>query len=80
MLLGGVASAHPVGDDTQPNCHGQRVSHGASHSEIKGGHGLTPVERRDLLVEFGVIPEGTNLGVWNKFIATCPAPEPPPED
>jgi hypothetical protein len=74
----GIASAHPVGDDSEPNCHGQRVSHGASHSEVHGGHGLTPVERRDLLVEFGVIPEGTNLGEWNQFIKTCPPPEEPP--
>jgi hypothetical protein len=75
---GGVALAHPVGDISEPNCHGQRVSHGASHSPVHEGHGLTPVERRDLLVEFGVIPEGTNLGEWNKFVKTCPPPMPPP--
>jgi hypothetical protein len=70
----GMALAHPVGDDSEPNCHGQRVSHGASHSKVHDGHGLTPVERRDMFVEMGLIPEGTNLGEWNKFVKTCPPP------
>ena len=72
-------TAHPVGDASEPNCHGQRVSHGASHSKIHGGHGLTPVERRDLAEEL-FQEEIPNLGVWNKFIKTCPEPpfsEPP---
>ena len=39
------------------------------------GHGLTPVERRDLVEEFtGPI----TVGEWNKFIKTCPPPEQPP--
>jgi hypothetical protein len=71
----GVAIAHPVGDASEPNCHGQRVSHGASHSDIHGGHELTPVVRRDLVEEFvGPI----TVGEWNKFIKTCPPPEEPP--
>jgi hypothetical protein len=75
LLSPGVASAHPVGDDSQPNCHGQRVSHGASHSPVHEGHGLTPVERRDFVEEFvGPI----TVGEWNKFIKTCPPPEEPP--
>ena len=74
LASGGIALAHPVGDDSEPNCHGQRVSHGASNSKVHGGHGLTPVERRDMLVEMGIIPEGTNLGEWNMFIKTCPPP------
>lgn len=71
----GVTSAHPVGDASQPSCHGQRVSHGASHSPVKEGHGLTPVERRDIVQEF-VGP--LTMGEWHKFIKTCPPPEQPP--
>jgi len=72
-------AAHPVGEASEPNCLGQRVSHGASHSPVHGGHGLTPVERRDLVEElFGEdIP---NLGVWVKFVKQClepPFTEPP---
>jgi hypothetical protein len=74
-LSSGVTSAHPVGDASEPNCHGQRVSHGASHSPVHEGHGLTPVERRDLVEEFtGPI----TVGEWNKFIKTCPPPGEPP--
>ncbi|MCV0402668.1 MAG: hypothetical protein K5924_03040 [Chloroflexi bacterium] len=72
-------AAHPVGHASEPNCHGQRVSHGASHSKVHGGHGLTPVERRDLVEElFG--EEIPNLGLWNKFVKQClepPFEEPP---
>ena len=72
-------TAHPVGDASEPNCLGQRVSHGASHSPVHGGHGLTPVERRDLVEElFGEdIP---NIGVWIQFVKQClepPFTEPP---
>ena len=66
-------AAHPVGNASEPNCHGQRVSHGASHSAVHGGHGLTPVERRDLAEQLLQV-EIPNLGVWNKFIKTCPEP------
>lgn len=72
----GIASAHPVGDASEPNCHGQRVSHGASHSKVHGGHGLTPGERRDFIEEF--IGEEITLGEWHQFIKTCPPPEQPP--
>lgn len=68
-------AAHPVGDASQPNCHGQRVSHGASHSPVHGGHGMTPVERRDLAEQI-FNEEIPNLGVWNKFIKLCLAPPP----
>ena len=68
-------AAHPVGDASQPNCHGQRVSHGASHSPVHGGHGLTPVERRDLAEQI-FNEEIANLGEWNKFIKLCLAPPP----
>ena len=75
VLSPAIALAHPVGDESEPSCHGQRVSHGASHSPIHGGHGLTPVERRDIVEEFvGPI----SVGEWNKFIKTCPPPEEPP--
>ena len=84
LLLGasGTASAHPVGTADEPNCHGQRVSHGASHSAVHEGHGDlefgggTPRERRDIIVElFG---EEFTVGEWNKFIKTCPPPMMPP--
>ena len=66
-------SAHPVGTADDPNCLGMRVSHGANHSPVQDGHGLTPVERRDLAEElFG--EEIPNIGVWIKFVKTCPAP------
>ena len=68
-----LALAHPVGDASEPNCHGQRVSHGANHSPIQEGHGLTPVERRDAVEVF--LGEDITVGEWNKFIKTCPAPE-----
>jgi hypothetical protein len=72
----GNVSAHPVGDVTEPSCHGQRVSHGANHSPIQEGHQLTPVERRDAIEQmFG---ENITVGEWNQFIATCPAPPPQP--
>ena len=67
--------AHPVGDASEPNCHGQRVSHGASHSPVHEGHELTPVERRDAVEEF---TGPLTVGEWNQFIKTCPPPEEPP--
>lgn len=46
VLTGGVASAHPVGTHGDPNCFGQRISHGSSD------HGQTPKERAAGLQEF----------------------------
>ena len=73
LLLGaGVAGAHPVGNATEPSCHGQRVSHGASHSPVHGGHGLTPIERRDLAEEmFG---EEISMHEWHQFVKMCLPP------
>jgi len=68
----GIAQAHPVGDASEPNCHGQRVSHGASHSPVHEGHQLTPVDRRDIIEE--ITGEDITVGEWNKFIKTCPPP------
>jgi hypothetical protein len=82
FMGGGMASAHPVGDATEPNCHGQRVSHGASHSKVHEGHGDlefgggTPPERRDIVE--GFINEDITVGEWHMFIKTCPAPGEPP--
>ena len=45
---GGSALAHPVGTPGEPNCYGNRVSHGSSKSEVHEGHGLTPVERVEI--------------------------------
>jgi hypothetical protein len=73
LFLGsGLAAAHPVGDASEPNCHGQRVSHGASHSPVHEGHGLTPGERRDAIEQF--LGFEISIGEWNKFIKTCPPP------
>jgi hypothetical protein len=67
------AAAHPVGTAGEPNCLGQRISHGANHSPIQEGHALTPVERWKLAEEyFGV--EIPTLGDWIKFVKTCPPP------
>ena len=47
----GLASAHTVGTPGEPNCFGQRISHGSSV------HGLTPKERAaglQALVDEGV--------------------------
>lgn len=75
LLLGaGVAAAHPVGTQGEPNCHGQRVSHGASHSPVFEGHGLTPVERRDAIEE--ILGIQITVGEWNQHIKLC---LPPPD-
>ena len=68
----GIVQAHPVGDASEPNCHGQRVSHGASHSPVHDGHGLTPVDLRDFIGD--LTGEELTVGEWNKFIKTCPPP------
>ncbi len=39
LATAGAAAAHPVGTPGEPNCFGQRVSHGSSD------HKLTPKER-----------------------------------
>ncbi len=68
----GVAAAHTVGDASEPNCHGQRVSHGANHSPVQDGHGLTPVERRDAIE--AILGTDITVGEWNKHIKLCEAP------
>ena len=81
FIFTGVAYAHPVGTADEPNCHGQRVSHGANRSPVQEGHGElefgggTPPHRRDLVEAF--LGEEITVGEWHKFIKTCPAPEPP---
>jgi hypothetical protein len=73
LALAMPVAAHVVGTAGDPNCLGMRVSHGASHSPIWEGHGLTPVERRDLAEQvFG--EEIPTIGDWIKFVKTCPAP------
>jgi len=73
LALALPVSAHVVGTAGDPNCLGMRVSHGASHSPVWDGHGLTPVERRDLAEQvFG--EEIPTIGDWIKFVKTCPAP------
>ena len=75
LVIGsGIASADTVGDASQPNCHVQRVSHGAKSAQA-GGHELTPVERRDIIETFPDVGSIT-VGEWNKFIKTCPPPQP----
>lgn len=67
------AMAHPVGTAGEPNCLGQRISHGANHSPVQQGHGLTPVERRDLAEQFFGEEIGS-VGDLIKFVKTCPPP------
>ena len=61
----GGASAHPVGEADDPNCHGQRVSHGSSD------HGITPKDRAGFL--------GISVKEFHQFVRQCepPPPEPP---
>ena len=40
-----TAYAHPVGPPGEPDCYGNRISHGSSHSAKHEGHGWTPPER-----------------------------------
>jgi hypothetical protein len=55
----GGASAHPVGQDpSEPNCYGQRVSHGSSV------HGDTPKDRAGY--------QGTSVREWHQFVKQCP--------
>ena len=69
----GGASAHPVGDASEPNCHGQRVSHG-SKAETAGGHGWTPKERAEMLGE--QLEQDVSVKEFHQFVRPC---EPPPE-
>ena len=54
LTTAGAAAAHPVGTPGEPNCFGQRVSHGSSD------HELTPKERAAALqfvvYESGFVP------------------------
>lgn len=50
-LTTGVALAHPVGVEGEPDCFGARISHGSANFHANEGHGLTPVERAALLEE-----------------------------
>jgi hypothetical protein len=50
-LTAGVALAHPVGVEGEPDCFGMRISHGSASFHADGGHELTPVERAALLEE-----------------------------
>ena len=81
FLGGGVALAHPVGSADEPNCHGQRVSHGASRSKVHEGHGElefgggTPPHRRDIIE--GFLGVEITVGEWHQHIKLCLPPEPP---
>lgn len=57
----GTANAHPVGDASEPNCFGQRVSHGSSD------HGDTPKDRAGYL--------GTSVREWGQFARQCAPPD-----
>lgn len=77
LAFASPVAAHPVGEASEPNCLGQRMSHGASHSPVHDGHGLTPIERRDLLRE--TFPEDADITVSEmiQFIKLCLPPLPP---
>ena len=62
----GAASAHPVGDASEPNCHGQRVSHGNSKEHGK----LSPVDRAAFF--------DISVREWHEGIRQCPSPDQPP--
>ena len=51
MLTAGVALAHPVGLEGEPDCFGVRISHGSANFHADEGHGWTPVERAAMLEE-----------------------------
>ena len=70
-------AAHPVGEASEPNCFGQRISHGASRSPVHGGHGLTPVERRDVLRVTFPEDEDITIAEMMQFIKMCFEPLPP---
>jgi len=72
-------AAHPVGEASVPNCFGQRIRHGSSHSPVHGGHGLTPVERRDLLRVTFPEDAGITMSEMMQFIKMCFEPLPPGE-
>lgn len=62
----GAASGHPVGEADEPNCHGQRISHGSS-AEAAGGHGITPKDRAGF--------NDISVREFQQFVRQC---EPPP--
>lgn len=57
-VSGGTANAHTVGVPGQANCHGKRVSHGASN------HGLTPRQRAAFLTEIANEPDAGEFGAF----------------
>lgn len=68
VMVVGPAGAHPVGDSSEPNCHGQRISHGSSD------HGLTPKERAEMASElFG---EDISVREMQEFVRMCLPPPP----
>ena len=77
MALALPVAAHPVGEASEPNCFGQRISHGASRSPVHGGHGLTPVERRDVLRVTFPEDEDITIAEMMQFIKMCFEPLPP---
>jgi hypothetical protein len=50
-LTAGIAFAHTVGLEGEPDCFGNRISHGSASFHANEGHELTPVERAALLEE-----------------------------
>jgi hypothetical protein len=50
-LTAGMALAHPVAVEGEPDCFGARISHGSANFHADDGHGWTPVERAALLEE-----------------------------
>ena len=63
-LSASAAGAHPVGTPGEPNCHGQRISHGNDPKDP--AHGLTPPERAAILTE--IIAEGGPFGSFLELL------------
>jgi hypothetical protein len=56
LSVSGLAAAHPVGTPGEPQCYGERVSHGNWPQDPN--HGITPVERAAFLTQ--IIAEDTS--------------------
>lgn len=64
LFLGvsGLAAAHPVGTPGEPQCHGERVSHG--NWPKSSDHGITPVERAAFLTHIIGDPNSGGFGIF----------------
>jgi hypothetical protein len=65
----------PVGTPGTAVCHGLRVSHGANHSSVQEGHGLTPGERAAALSH--ILGRPVSVSEFHQFVRfSCDSPGP----